>query len=116
MCYTFALKIFQQERARLVKEKIMEILKSYSGQINRGTTAEAVHEDNFNDVSDAIVSSMCKSGPCSLLAEARAAYDELLEDAICLYQHYPNNFRKTVGEYFKKEIEIQKKLSKHFDN
>ena len=57
---------------------------------------------------------LSKPDAYSLLAEVRAAYDELLEDAICLYQHYPNNFRKTADEYFKKEIEIQKKLSDHF--
>lgn len=50
----------------------------------------------------------------AVLAEVRAAYDDLLIEAMDLYQYYPNNFRKTAEEYFKKEIELQKKLGEHF--
>jgi hypothetical protein len=60
-----------------MKEKIMEILNSYAGQIDRGTTAEAIHEDNFNDVSDAIMSAMCEANVQPLLYEVT----ELIIDA-----------------------------------
>lgn len=61
-----------------MKEKIMEILNSYAGQIDRGTTAEAIHEDNFNDVSDAIMSAMCEANACPQLYEGwRDANKEL---------------------------------------
>lgn len=52
--------------------------------------------------------------PNAVLGEVQAIYDELLEEAMYLYQYYPNNFRKTVEEYFKKEIEMQKRISEHF--
>ena len=79
--------------------------------IEKKTFEKEVDKEKLKKESHEILS---KPDAYSLLAEVRAAYDELLEDAICLYQHYPNNFRKTADEYFKKEIEIQKKLSDHF--
>ena len=48
-----------------------------------------------------------------LLQELLQSYNDLLEEAICLYQHYPNNFRKTAEEYFKEEIELLKKFDKY---
>lgn len=56
---------------------------------------------------------LSKNNACSLLAEVRAAFGELLIEAMNLYSYYPNNFRKTTEEYFKEEIELQKKLSGH---
>ena len=50
----------------------------------------------------------------AVLGDVRAIYDELLEELMYLYQHYPNNFRKTPKEYFIKEKEMQKKLSELF--
>jgi len=45
-----------------------------------------------------------------LLADVRAVLDDLLEDAVYLYQYYPNNYRKKDKEYFKKAFELQEKL------
>ena len=56
-------------------------------------------------------SAMCEADSNAVLGEVRAVYDDLLEEAMYLYQYYPNNFRKTAEEYFKKEIEMQKSLS-----
>jgi len=57
-----------------------------------------------------------KADAYSLLADLRDAYEDLLIEAMNLYQYYPNNFRKTAEEYFKKEIELKKKLSEHYKN
>jgi hypothetical protein len=57
-----------------------------------------------------------KADAYSLLADLREAYEDLLIEAMNLYQYYPNNFRKTAEEYFKKEIELKKKLSEHYKN
>ena len=43
-------------------------------------------------------------------AELIEAYKELLDDAMYLYQYYPNNFRNLPEEYFKSDIEL---LQKH---
>ena len=48
-----------------------------------------------------------------LLQELLQSYNDLLEEAICLYQHYPNKFRKTAEEYFEEEIELLKKIDKY---
>ena len=42
------------------------------------------------------------------------SYILLLEEAMHLYRYYPNNFRKTAEEYFKREVELRNKLSEHF--
>ena len=39
-------------------------------------------------------------------------YRQLLAEAEDLYQHYPNNFRKTADEYFLEEKEYLKQLDK----
>lgn len=39
------------------------------------------------------------------------SFRELLYDAMSLYQHDPNNFRKTADKYFKTEIEILQKYT-----
>lgn len=44
-------------------------------------------------------------------AELINALQELLYDAMNLYQHDPNNFRKTAEEYFKAEIDILQKYT-----
>lgn len=45
------------------------------------------------------------------LSKILELFNELLEEAIYLYQYYPDNFKKTAEEYFAKEIEMQKKLN-----
>jgi len=42
------------------------------------------------------------------------SYKDLLIEAKHLYSYYPNNFRKTVDEYFSEEMKIKDKLSEHF--
>lgn len=39
-------------------------------------------------------------------------YRQLLAEAENLYQHYPNNFRKTAGEYFLEEKEFLADMDK----
>jgi hypothetical protein len=48
------------------------------------------------------------------IKEVRAGYEFLLFLAMDLYNYYPNNSRKTAEEYFRKEIELNEKLSEHF--
>jgi len=48
------------------------------------------------------------------IKEVRAAYEDLLIESMDLYIYYPNNSRKTAEEYFRKEIELNEKLSEHF--
>lgn len=40
------------------------------------------------------------------------AYEDLLIEAMNLYEYYPNNFRKTVEKYFSQEIKIQEEYIK----
>jgi hypothetical protein len=57
----------------------------------------------------------------AVLADVRAdfkqlyeSYISLLEDAKYMYNYYPNNFRRSEEEYFKKENELLQKISEHF--
>jgi hypothetical protein len=42
----------------ITKEYIVEVLKNHSGYIDRSQSEQAVHEDNFQDVADAILSKL----------------------------------------------------------
>jgi hypothetical protein len=42
----------------ITKEEIVGILRNHSGYIDRSMSEQAVHEDNFKDVSDAILSKL----------------------------------------------------------
>ena len=42
----------------ITKNEIIELLKEYSGYIDRSRTEQAIHEDNFDIVSDAILSKL----------------------------------------------------------
>lgn len=42
----------------ITKEQITEILNNHAGYIDRSRTEQAVHEDNFNDVADEILSKL----------------------------------------------------------
>jgi hypothetical protein len=42
----------------ITKEQITEILYNYAGYIDRSRTERAVHEDNFNDAADEILSKL----------------------------------------------------------
>jgi hypothetical protein len=44
-----------------------------------------------------------------MMEELIQALVDLLADAEYLYQYYPNNFRKTVDEYFKEYHDILNK-------
>ena len=64
---------------------------------------------------------MCEADSNAVLADVRAdfkklyeSYISLLEDAKYMYNYYPNNFRASEDEYFKKENELVKKISEHF--
>ena len=48
----------------------------------------------------------------SLVHELRSAYDELLIDAMNLYEYNPNKFKVPAKEYFKGKIKLQKKIKK----
>lgn len=42
----------------ITKNELIELLKEYSGYIDRSRTEQAIHEDNFDIVSDAILSKL----------------------------------------------------------
>jgi hypothetical protein len=42
----------------ITKHEIIELLKEYGGYIDRSRTEKAIHEDNFDIVSDAILSKL----------------------------------------------------------
>jgi hypothetical protein len=42
----------------ITKEQITEILNNHAGYMDRSRTEQAVHEDNFNDVADEILSKL----------------------------------------------------------
>jgi hypothetical protein len=42
----------------ITKEQITEILNNHAGYMDRSRTEQAVHEDNFNDVADDILSKL----------------------------------------------------------
>jgi hypothetical protein len=42
----------------ITKEQITEILNNHAGYIDRSRTEQAVHEDNFNDIADEILSKL----------------------------------------------------------
>lgn len=42
----------------ITKNEIIELLKEYSGYIDRSRTEQAIHEDNFDIISDAILSKL----------------------------------------------------------
>jgi hypothetical protein len=42
----------------ITKEQITEILNRYAGYMDRSRTEQAVHEDNFNDIADEILSKL----------------------------------------------------------
>ena len=42
----------------ITKEQIIEILNNHAGYIDRSRTEKAVHEDNFNDIADEILSKL----------------------------------------------------------
>ena len=52
----------------------------------------------------------------TLMHEIEKVFDELLIEAMYFYRQYPNNYRKTAEEYFKQEIELQKKIKKYLSN
>ena len=45
----------------ITKEQITEILNNHAGYIDRSRTEQAVHEDNFNDVADEILSKLSQT-------------------------------------------------------
>ena len=51
-----------------------------------------------------------------LIKELLTTFEDLLEEAKSYYHLYPNSHRKTVEEYFKQEIELQKKIKKYLSN
>lgn len=56
----------------------------------------------------------CHDHLCSICAkfnQLKEAFDNLLTDAIHLYSYYPNNFRSTAEEYFKKELALKTKFN-----
>ena len=42
----------------ITKEQITEILNNHAGYIDRSRTEQAIHEDNFNDVAEEILSKL----------------------------------------------------------
>lgn len=49
--------------------------------------------------------------PAAVDVEAlQRLFIDLLDESMSLYQHYPNNYRKTAEEYFAEEVEMKNEI------
>lgn len=66
-----------------IKEQIIEILNNHAGYIDRSRTEQAVHEDNFNDIANEILSKFCQPAVVGQSEQLKALLRKLLENNMC---------------------------------
>lgn len=106
---------------RVIEQTREEKIKMYK-KLSKKKLAEMLYE--CNKVIEHTAENMQSISVSVQLDEVRSliegiseSYEELLCEAINLYEYYPNNFRQTAERYFKEEIETKgeiEKLRKHF--
>ena len=131
LCYCNIITDDESAVKKIIIEQGTNLIKRYGGEMSlepdkiylhdpHGVFDEAGHggketavwsEDRISEGDYEYIRSHQSLNSNALLKEMKAAFDELLIEAMHLYLYYPNNFRKTADEYFCKEIELQKKLT-----
>lgn len=106
------------DKEQLIKDVIRWIITTKNTEMLDESDVDLVYKDY---VTEQVVNVPQADSVQPQLADVRAGlqellvgYNELLVEAINLYQHYPNNFRATAEEYFQSEINLWKKMSEHF--
>ena len=70
----------------ITKEEIVEILCNHGGYMDRSRTEQGVHEDNFDDVADEILSQLHQPTVISVVCDCeKKVYDLLMSGEVkCL--------------------------------